>query len=256
MALHITTTIKDNALTALNSLDQIKLQVARVLTRERTAISTQSERIRTGVHTTLANAVDAHQKFMTVIRTATHYQLREAGQSLEVRYARLISTTEQTLGDADLRMKRATEAVAHRSELLLSERRAAIQKVVNNVVLVATAKVEAAGKDLEGLRSQVGRDSLRLATKAADDLDCDLTAVKLGAVALVEAASREVEANTRIVVGLGPQATLSRGFAIARDAENRPITSREAAVRNAEFVVQFQDGTVPVAVRGSEGGEG
>ena len=61
------------------------------------------------------------------------------------------------------------------------------------------------------------------------------------------------ETGKPLVVGLGPQATLRRGFAIARDAENRPITSREAAVQSRAFTVQFHDGTVPVANRGSEG---
>jgi exodeoxyribonuclease VII large subunit len=72
---------------------------------------------------------------------------------------------------------------------------------------------------------------------------------------LVEAARREIEASTRIVVGLGPQATLRRGFAIVRDAENRPVTSRAAALEDAEFSVQFQDGTVPVAVLVPKGEE-
>ena len=100
----------------------------------------------------------------------------------------------------------------------------------------------------------MGRDAMGLVTKAADDLDCDLNSVSRGARSLLEVVRREVEANTRIVIGLGPQATLRRGFAIVRDAEERPVTSRAAAMKNTEFAVQFHDGTVPVVVRGSEGG--
>jgi len=62
--------------------------------------------------------------------------------------------------------------------------------------------------------------------------------------------------RSRLTLGLGTQATLQRGFAIAKDAEDRPITSREAAMRSPEFAVQFHDGTVPGSVRGSEGGDG
>ena len=50
-----------------------------------------------------------------------------------------------------------------------------------------------------------------------------------GQASLVEAARREIEAGTRIVVGLGPQATLRRGYALARDPEGRPLTRRGAA---------------------------
>jgi exonuclease VII large subunit len=45
---------------------------------------------------------------------------------------------------------------------------------------------------------------------------------------------------------LGPQSTLQRGFAIARDYQDNPITSREAAMQHASFQIQFHDGKVAV----------
>jgi exodeoxyribonuclease VII large subunit len=85
-------------------------------------------------------------------------------------------------------------------------------------------------------------------------LDCQLDAISQGASALVEAARRDVEANTRIVVGLGPQATLRRGFAIIRDVGGQPVTSRESAMGHPELIVEFQDGSVPVVIRDSREG--
>jgi len=256
VALHITTTIRDNALAAVTAFEQINLQVARILTRERTALATQAERVRAGVVAMLAQAKDGRQKFMTVIRTAAHFQLREAGQGLETGQARLIEAADEALCQADLGLRRSMESLAHRSEVVLGDQRAAVERAAHAVALQATAKVDAAGRDLGHFKIQVGRDSMRLATKAGDDLKCDVDAVTEGAGALVKASRREIEANARIAVGLGPQATLRRGFAIVRDAEDRPVTSRAAAKANTEFAVQFHDGTLPVAVRGYEGGDG
>ena len=45
---------------------------------------------------------------------------------------------------------------------------------------------------------------------------------------------------------MGPQSTLQRGFAIARDDDDKPLTSREAAMTHASFQVQFRDGRVEV----------
>jgi exodeoxyribonuclease VII large subunit len=59
-----------------------------------------------------------------------------------------------------------------------------------------------------------------------------------------------------MVVGLGPQATLRRGFTIARDQEGRPVTSREEAVRLLSLQVQFHDGLLTVANRQDDGGDG
>src|SRR5687767_10801859 len=127
------------------------------------------------------------------------------------------------------------EAIAHRSQLLLGQQSAAIAKAANTVAWQATAKPGAAGRDLAHLKAQMGWDAARLVTTAAEALDCGLATVAHGASQLVEVARREIEASTRIVVGLGPQATLRRGFAIARDAEDRPLTTREAALRFWEF---------------------
>jgi exodeoxyribonuclease VII large subunit len=256
VALHITQTIRDNALGALAALEQIKLQVARIVTRERTALATQADRIGAGVRSLMQQAEEDQRRFLVMIRTATHFQLREAAQTLEVGSVRLIGVADQALHEADLQMRQSMDAIAHRSQLLLGQQRAAIEKAANTVAWQVTAKTGAAGRDLAHVKAQMERDAARLVTKAAEDLDCSLAAVAQGARGLVEAAHREIEASTRIVVGLGPQATLRRGFAIARDTEDRPLTTREAAMRCREFAVQFQDGTVPVAVRESREGVG
>jgi exodeoxyribonuclease VII large subunit len=65
----------------------------------------------------------------------------------------------------------------------------------------------------------------------------------------VEAAKDGIETYARIVVGLGPQATLERGFVIVRDANDLSVTSRDAAMRSNECTVQFHDGSVPVTNR-------
>jgi exodeoxyribonuclease VII large subunit len=253
VALHITQTVRDNAFGALAALEQIRLQVGRILSREQTTLAAQADRVRLGVRSMLTRAGDAAQQFSAVIRTATHFQLREASQAAEAECARLLGAMEQTLCEADLRLTQSIEAIAHRSRLQLGEQRSAIEKLANSITLQSQAAIRAADLDLGHLKAQMGRDAIRVFTKAADDLDCDLDAVVQGARALVEAARREIEASNRIVVGLGPQATLRRGFAIAKDSEDRPITSRKAAMRSREFSVQFHDGTVPVANRDFDG---
>ena len=48
-ALHITQTIRDNAVGALTALEQIRLQVGRILARERTNVAAQADRVGLGV---------------------------------------------------------------------------------------------------------------------------------------------------------------------------------------------------------------
>jgi exodeoxyribonuclease VII large subunit len=62
-----------------------------------------------------------------------------------------------------------------------------------------------------------------------------------------ESARRDVEQLAKIIVGLGPESALERGFVIARDLADRPLTSRKAALEHAAFRLQFRDGKLAVA---------
>jgi exodeoxyribonuclease VII large subunit len=91
--------------------------------------------------------------------------------------------------------------------------------------------------------------------KAADDLNDSFDLIENGVISVTDAAQKEIESFARIVVGLGPQSTLQRGFAIVRDDENKPLTSRAAALSHATFQVEFRDGRVAVKNMESKGGD-
>jgi exodeoxyribonuclease VII large subunit len=269
VALHITQTIRDNAIAALSALDRINSQMDLILTRERNAlanqaerlqmgvrsvreqaecdperfmttirtavhyrlreemaaIDTQAERIKTGVKSVVRQAENDRREFMATIRTTTDYQIREANLSLDAGYAGLVSAANQAIRQGNIDLKQSMEGIAHRTQLQLGEREAAIEKAADSIALQAKARIEAASRDLDHMQSQI----------------------VAGTASICQDARGQVEAFARLVVGLGPQATLQRGFSIAKDGDDRPITSREAAMRSEEFAVQFHDGGVRVA---------
>ena len=92
-------------------------------------------------------------------------------------------------------------------------------------------------------------------TKAVDDLDKSLSLLESGAISITDDARKDIESFARIVVGLGPQSTLQRGFAIARDNDDKPLNSREAAMNHDTFQVQFRDGRVRVKNTDRSGGD-
>jgi exodeoxyribonuclease VII large subunit len=81
---------------------------------------------------------------------------------------------------------------------------------------------------------------------AMEDLNKCLALVESGTNSVTDEARKDIESFARIIVGVGPQSTLQRGFAIARDDEDKPLTSREAAMNHTSFQVQFRDGRVAV----------
>jgi len=92
-------------------------------------------------------------------------------------------------------------------------------------------------------------------TRAADDLDLSVDLIGNGVISVTDTAKKDIENFARIVVGLGPQSTLQRGFAIVRDDEDKPLTSREAAMSHATFQVEFRDGRVAVRNMAITGGD-
>jgi exodeoxyribonuclease VII large subunit len=57
-----------------------------------------------------------------------------------------------------------------------------------------------------------------------------------------------LEGLAREILGVGPKATLNRGFSLARDAQGHPITSAEKALATQQFDLEFHDGEVSVKV--------
>ena len=209
-------------------------------------LATQADRIETGVRTVLRRVKSDQEGFIKLIQTAVTAQVREATIALETQQVRVVDGAEKAMCDATLSVTRLLETITQKTQIQLGNERSEIERLVHTVTLKAQGRLDAAGRDLDQIKSQVGRDTGRMVTKAVDDLDKSLALIENGVISITDAAQKDIENFARIVVGLGPQSTLQRGFAIARDEEDKPLTSREAAMNHASFQVQFRDGRVAV----------
>lgn len=66
------------------------------------------------------------------------------------------------------------------------------------------------------------------------------------AVGAIKQARSSAQALVREVAGQGPEKTLGRGFAIVRNGDGRPVTSKEVAQASSRLSIQFRDGTADV----------
>jgi exodeoxyribonuclease VII large subunit len=195
------------------------------------------------------------QSFVKLIQTAITAQIREVALALETDHRRVIDGAQKTVCDADLGMTRLLESIAHSTQIQLESERSEIDRLVHTVTLKAQSRIDSAGRDLHQTKNQVGRDSGRFVARAADDLGKTIDLIENGVVSITSTAQKDIENFAKIVVGLGPHSTLQRGFAIARDDENKPLTSREAAMSHTTFQIEFRDGRVAVKNIGTTGGD-
>jgi exodeoxyribonuclease VII large subunit len=190
-----------------------------------------------------------------LIQAAMTSQVREASIALETQQDRLIDGAEKVMCDAELGVARRFETITQKTQIQLESERSDIARLVHTVTLKAQTRLDTTALDLDQIKTQVGRDSGRMVTKAVDDLDKSLDLLENGATSITDDARKDIENFARVIVGMGPQSTLQRDFAIARDNDDKPLTSREAAMNHASFQVQFRDGRVAVKNTDRSGGD-
>jgi exodeoxyribonuclease VII large subunit len=91
VVLHITATIKDNAFTAIEAWERINALVGRIISKERTMLATQADRIETGARSVIKRVQSEQEGFIKLIRSVTA-QVREATIALETQQRRLIDS--------------------------------------------------------------------------------------------------------------------------------------------------------------------
>jgi exodeoxyribonuclease VII large subunit len=246
VVLHITATIKENAFTAIEAWERINALVGRIISREKTMLATQADRIETAARSLMRRVQSDQEGFIKLIKTAMTAQVREATIALETQQGRVIDEAEKAINDAELGVTRLLETISQKGQLQLEGERSEIERLAQTVTLKAQGRLDAAALDMDHIKAQVDRDADRIVTKALEDLDGYLDLVESGTISVTYKARKDIENFARIIVGMGPQSTLQRGFAIVRDNEDKPLTSREAVMNNASFQVQFRDGKVAV----------
>ena len=246
VALHISSTIKDNALVAMQAWERITVLVRRIMLRERTMLATQADRVEIGVATLVSRVASDQDGLARLIHTAITAQFREAAITLEAQQERVIQGAEKAMNDSKLGVARLLESVTQQAQIQLETERSELERLAQSVRLQWENWLDAVERDLVQTKSHVEWDTDRMMSMASDGLDQSISGLVNGASTIAAGAGKDIENCARIVVGLGPQSTLQRGFAIARDDDNKPLTSREAAMNNASFQVQFRDGSVAV----------
>jgi exodeoxyribonuclease VII large subunit len=246
VALHISTVIKDNALSAIEAWERINTLVGRIVSRERTMLATQADRIETGTRSLMRRVQSDQEGFIKLIHTTMTAQIREATIALETQQARVIDGAGKAINDAELGVSRLLETISQRTQIQLESERSEIERLAHTVMLKAQGRLDAEELDLDQIKTLVSRDSHRMLTKALEDLDKNFSLIESGTESIADEARKDIENFAKIIVGMGPQSTLQRGFAIARDDKDKPLTSREAAMNHTEFQVEFRDGKVAV----------
>jgi exodeoxyribonuclease VII large subunit len=152
---------------------------------------------------------------------------------------------------------RRVHDASRQSLALLNEVRADAMQTVGTAkqevpVLMTAIRIDALSnvgeaRSATGLAFNTVVDRTAAATRTVGQaLDNRLQRVAERAAGVVQLARGSTQALMREVTGQGPGKTLTRGFAIVRNDEGRPVTSSEQAQISPTLNIQFRDGLTEV----------
>jgi exodeoxyribonuclease VII large subunit len=206
-----------------------------------------------------ALAAVAHAVAEDVEHTAATVQAGALGliqvtaQDMEHSRDRVTTDADGRCCDAEVALQRAVDRLGHRAQMALAARESDVGEL-GRVVLTRTAsRLDETQGALDVLSDCITRDAGHQAALAATSLDHQAEDVCSGTASALRAARTAVEMQAGRVLGLGPEATLRRGFTLVHDAEGKPVTSRATAAEHRELHIQFHDGTLRVENRENTG---
>ena len=190
------------------------------------------------------------------IRSGAVHGVREAASAVERESMRVSEGIDRALSDAENAINQKRVAIEERARARVGLTLVETEKTFQEIALTAAGSISSAAGAVEASRDRIGRECQHRLAVAQSDVQGSFGSLLSRANVAQRQAGTLVEHAVQTLVGLGPEATLRRGYAIARDAEDRPVGSKEAAVKYPVLKVQFRDGQISVDNRDYRGRNG
>jgi exodeoxyribonuclease VII large subunit len=227
VALHISQTIRLNALETCRYIEQIEQITRRALIRRADDVESLRRLLEERSRHSLATARSAIDHLARQVGLSAAYRCHEAEAAFERAKRQLTEGSAGCLREAAAAAVRALESLGERARSRLITWAAHTQSLIREVRTKSEAKVLLAARSLDGAHALITARS----------------------EAAIGTARMQMDHCIEQIVGMGPEATLRRGYAIARDQEGRPVASASQALLHKTMTIQFRDGDVPVENR-------
>lgn len=220
---HISSAIQANAVAAEKAFQALLLHANRILAAADKELELTFSAIRQGIANDL-HTIDSEAEHLFA---STHQSVASILQAMAAETEHLFASIQPA---GAVWLHNAEQAIEQRFEFILMRGEADIT--------LSLAEVE---RYFDAIAVSAQH---RLATidHAADEL---MTAIQQQAHQQLVLATQAVEGLGREILGMGPRATLRRGFTITRSG-GRPLVSAEDARQSGNLTVQFRDGVVKV----------
>lgn len=203
--------------------------------RDARAVSLSVERfdvgIRAGAQAHLAQARQAGTAALHAVSVRSVQRVHDASRHTEALLGQARGDAARALATARQQVPAWMNAIRADALAGLHEARSATRLALHTVADRTGASARAAARTLDGRMQQVAERSGGAVQRARDN----------------------AQGLMREIAGQGPEKTLTRGFAIVRRTDGRPVTSSVQARSALQLQIQFKDGSAEVRTVPPEG---
>jgi exodeoxyribonuclease VII large subunit len=159
---------------------------------------------------------------------------------------RMWLVAERDVERTEVQVAEVWRSVEQGTGLVVERRAATIDRAAQAVALNSTRHLELLLSLLDQDRERVARAVGHRVTLASCQLGDAVAQLARAAEAVRRDAGTRIESFVQRIVGLGPEATLRRGYAIVRDRDGRPLGTRRRAEVEPVLQLEFQGGRMRV----------
>ena len=172
----------------------------------------------------VSQAEQANDALLGRIRTQALQQLNQAENHIDQLAAGLEPSLLRLLSETEAKLEQGMRWIESRTDLVLSN----------------------AETQLEQYWDRIKVDGERWLTDSYVDTELAYQTVFQLGQQHIDRALQHIESLGREILGIGPTATLRRGFAIVRDQNKALVVSALQAQKELLLIIEFRDGTVDV----------
>ena len=206
------------------------------------------------IRDTVRDRAQAHEKAFQEMTTNARLRIRDASNQVE--------TFGRTISNRITRERSQLATASHEVETFLHRLRDLGPRCLKDVRAEITQKLESlcdkAKQNLATATSAVKRElggtkigSVRLLSEAGKDVDSVLTNIRHQSRNLVNKAYQDTERLMTLSLALGPEKTIQRGFPLALQENDKPITTAVQAKAAGRFCLKFRDDNISVTTKGT-----
>jgi exodeoxyribonuclease VII large subunit len=247
VVLHIVGVIWNNAAEAFQSYERIRDRAEYALTKWDNALATQAAKVKSGVAASLNHAANACETRQETVRTSAEQRALAASSDLAWQHDLIANRAEGVVNWNAREVKTLAMLARERSLSRLSLAASTIERQARAVLRESDAAAVLAAAAVSRAGEMITDNAASVVSLTEEKVVASVEALNRGAVVAVDAAERSVDSEAKTILASGPEATLRRGFALARSEDGQPLTRRVSALPVPAFRLQFHDGELRVS---------